>query len=78
MSLETKHKNKVEPPLCQNGCACQSAGGKPLCTISEAVNGKILFTECKQTPGCSFQHSFGSTFMCLCPVRLEIYRKSGI
>ena len=60
---------------CPHNFICQSKGGKPHCTISESVGGTVLFTSGRPPLGCSYQSSFGSTFICSCPVRSEILRK---
>ena len=60
---------------CPHNFTCQSNGGKPQCTISESVGGTVLFTTSRPPAGCRYQCSFGSAFICSCPVRREIFRK---
>ncbi|VGO16829.1 hypothetical protein PDESU_05421 [Pontiella desulfatans] len=63
---------------CKHNCVCQTEGGKPYCQISETVNGTVFFVNSRHPNGCSYQHAFGSVFMCTCPVRQEIYTKLHI
>lgn len=63
---------------CPHDFICQAADEKPRCTISETVNGKVHFLECRSSFICNYQRSFGSSFICACPVRQEIYKKQGI
>lgn len=63
---------------CKHNFICQAVGGKPHCRISDTVNGSVFFTASRHPMGCAYQCSFGSAYMCTCPVRQEIYRKHRI
>ncbi len=62
---------------CPHNFICLTTGQKPRCAISEIVNDKVHFLECRPPFICNYQHSFGSSFICTCPVRKEIYKKQG-
>jgi hypothetical protein len=59
-------------------CDKERACLKPDCTISDTVRGKILFTETRHPMGRSYQHAFGNTFICTCPVRKELFKNQNI
>lgn len=78
MKLDPKKNPTCTADQCKNNGICQSEGGQPYCRISETIGEKVYFTETRHPMGCPYQHSFGSAFMCTCPVRQEIYRKHKI
>ncbi|VGO22364.1 hypothetical protein [Pontiella sulfatireligans] len=78
MKLAVKTETLNAAGKCKHNHVCQTDGGLPHCAINETVNGKVFFTKDRETTGCPYQHSFGSAFMCMCPVRQEIYRKYKI
>lgn len=71
---EIKKKNA----FCAPNCVCQTEGGEPYCKITGTVNNSIFFTASRHPDGCSRQHGFGSSYICMCPVRQEIYRTKNI
>ena len=78
MKLDVKKEILDAASQCDHNYICQSVGGKPYCKISDTVNAMVFFTEGKHQLGCNYQHPFGSSFMCTCPVRQEIYLKHKI
>ena len=64
--------------MCPHNQICLTAGGKPHCEIKETINDSVFFLKCRQPSSCAYQHSFGSAYMCSCPVRQEIYKKYRI
>jgi hypothetical protein len=78
MKLDVDKKILALATKCQHHHICQAVGGKPHCAISETVNGSVFFTPCRHPVGCPYQCSFGSSFMCTCPVRQEIYKNHRI
>ena len=78
MELDVKTKTQDAANLCKNNCRCQSDGGRPDCAIINTVNSKVFFTEGRPPCDCPYQHSYGSAFMCMCPVRQDIYLKHKV
>lgn len=78
MKKETTKTEKNVAVECARDCVCQTEGGAPCCKITEVVNDTIFFTESRHPDGCDRQYSFGSTFICTCPVRHDLYRMKKI
>lgn len=78
MKYDVSRETLKKADRCPHHGICQTAGGKPHCEISESINSTVYFLTCTHPNGCSYQHSFGSSFMCSCPVRQEIYNKYHI
>jgi hypothetical protein len=78
MKLDVQDEILDQATQCKHNCICQGVGGKPHCRISDTVNGSVFFTPTRHPMGCPYQCSFGSTFMCTCPVRQEIYKQYRI
>ena len=65
---------------CSKMRMCVTEEGKPCCTPIQIMRGEgeeAALIECPEDSGCSYCHSFGNTHICLCPVRMEIYRRYG-
>jgi hypothetical protein len=78
MKIDPTSENMTAVAECNLNCDCHSAGCKPGCAISHVIHGDIYFTNSKHATGCAFEHPFGSSFMCLCPVRQELFRKQKV
>lgn len=52
---------------------CLAEGGKPHCTVTKVVGGKVLFVREGHPNGCPYQCSFGGDNMCLCPVHRHLH-----
>lgn len=78
MEKEIITETKIDTIEFGHNCVCQTEGGAPYCKITGTVNNSIFFTDTRHPDGCSRQHAFGSSFICMCPVRQEIYRTKNI
>ena len=74
MSIEIDQAIIEETTKCTKCHGCLSGTVRPLCKISNTVGSKVVFTCSEEPNGCTYQSSFGYSFMCSCPVRKEIYR----
>ena len=59
---------------CDKNHACLTEENHPSCKIASCVGNKIHFVE-KLERDCKCYQEFGFSFICNCPVRIEIYRK---
>ena len=75
MKIEVKDETLEKATECKHHYICMAVGGKPHCKISESVGESVFFTESCHPLGCPYQCSFGSSFLCTCPVRQEIFKK---
>ncbi|WP_372807112.1 hypothetical protein [Pontiella sp.] len=78
MSTLISQKTLDAASNCKHNHICTTNEGKPFCTIESVVGNTVFFTGTRHTPGCVYQCSFGSAYMCTCPVRQELFVKHGI
>ena len=65
---------------CEKEHACLGANESQLCPVQSLVTGEddaLVFVECLKMEACAYRLSFGESYVCRCPVRVEIYRKFG-
>ena len=61
---------------CEKNYACISNNNHTLCDIEYATDNDILFIKCKDEVCCNYRIAFGfSSYICSCPVRIEICSK---
>ena len=60
---------------CEKNISCMSEKRNELCKVIHNVEDKVCFVECLDTASCGYRLSFGSAFICTCPVRKAIYNK---
>lgn len=58
---------------CSKDFSCLSSGGKGLCKVKERIGEELHFIGYLDTSYCNYKNSFGSSYMCTCPTRKEIY-----
>jgi hypothetical protein len=63
---------------CRKGFSCLKIGFKGLCSIEDCVNKQIPFIKHLNDECCPYQQAFGNEFLCICPVRNEIFIKYKI
>ncbi|MCX9081971.1 MAG: hypothetical protein OIN83_07220 [Candidatus Methanoperedens sp.] len=61
---------------CKKGFSCLS--GMSLCQVELNVGDKIHFVKCKSNEPCNYRVSFGYSFVCICPVRKELFNRYNI
>ena len=45
------------------------------CKVESCINNEVHFVECTEQNFCSYKMTFGSSYICNCPTRKEIYNK---
>jgi hypothetical protein len=61
---------------CEKGFACLNGDKNLICKVEFSVRDKtVVFVKCLNTEPCSYQMSFGYSFVCNCPVRKEIFKR---
>jgi len=58
---------------CEKNHACLSKDSSSLCEVREFVDGYLHFVQCGSDKHCSYQEPFGSSCLCSCPTRKQIY-----
>ncbi len=80
MNFDIDENILKETTQCEYDFSCLTGGKGCFCEVEDYVEDKVLFVEFKVLPGrkCHYMFPFGSSFMCTCPTRKEIYRKYSI
>jgi hypothetical protein len=60
---------------CQKDLSCLKGNRNDLCKVQHRVDGKVHFIKWGNSGSCPYQLSFGDAFVCLCPVRKELYNR---
>ncbi len=60
---------------CEKNFACQNNDTHLYCNVEFSVYNGAIFVNCKDNPPCVYKSSFGTSFMCKCPARNEIFVK---
>ena len=63
---------------CAYNFKCLEDGGKVCCKVEHCVNNHLIFVKAENHKFCAYKLSFGNSFICNCPTRLEIYNKYGV
>jgi hypothetical protein len=63
---------------CKKDFSCLSGKRKDLCKVELNVEDKIHFVKCMSSEPCSYRISFGYSYVCLCPVRKELFNRYNI
>ncbi|MFZ3059066.1 MAG: hypothetical protein WA102_04925 [Candidatus Methanoperedens sp.] len=63
---------------CRKDFSCLSGKRNDICRVELAVNDKIHFVKCLSDEPCDYKKSFGYSFICICPVRKELYNMYNI
>lgn len=59
---------------CSKQFSCLAGDGE-ICAVEYSMNKGISFVNCAEDSGCCYRTSYGDGWICLCPVRNEIYNK---
>jgi hypothetical protein len=73
--LEIDQKILTKATSCSKGFACLNGDNTVNCKIQYCINRQIHFIESSGTKTCNYKMHFGESFICICPVRKEIYKK---
>jgi hypothetical protein len=63
---------------CKKNHSCLSGQRYDLCKVELNVDDKIHFVKCMNNEPCSYRISFGYSYVCLCPVRKELFDRYNI
>ena len=63
---------------CDRRFSCLTGNLEGSCRTRKCVADEVLFVEDGKDEACAYLRSFGSSQICLCPVRKEIYRRYEI
>ncbi len=63
---------------CNSKFACLDGDKKFHCKIDKSIGNVIFVSDEKRGLHCNYMLPFGSSFICVCPVRNEIFRKFKI
>ena len=62
---------------CDQNFACLNGSCYPSCKIASCVSNSVHFIE-KFERDCPYHQEFGFSYVCMCPVRKEIYNKFAV
>ncbi len=62
---------------CNKNFSCLYEKNK-ICQVELNVDDKIHFVKCRSKESCNYRRSFGYSFVCLCPVRKELFNRYNI
>ena len=60
---------------CEKGMECLTGNGDCLCEVERCIEGKVCFIKAgnDKMNTCNYMNSFGYSYICTCPTRVEIY-----
>ena len=61
---------------CRANFSCLNGSTECLCTVKEYINHAVLFIEPADSM-CQYYLAFGYSQICLCPTRMELFKKYG-
>lgn len=76
--MEIKESIKNKANKCSKDFNCLRNEGHVICEIETCINNKVHFIKCKSDLSCNYKTYFGDSYVCTCPVRIEIYTKYSI
>ncbi len=62
---------------CREKFSCLS-GGTPFCRVELCIEDTIHFIKCVSNKSCVYKVPFGYSYVCICPVRKELYNRYKI
>ncbi|MBN2178603.1 MAG: hypothetical protein JW743_04175 [Deltaproteobacteria bacterium] len=63
---------------CPRGMKCLKKGEKPVCEVERLIDGAGAFLKSDGVDICPYKMSFGSAYVCNCPIRYELHKKYGV
>jgi hypothetical protein len=79
--MEDRYIDKVTisaTTKCNKDFSCLNGPCDNLCSVAYSMNQGIAFVRCAEGLICNYRTSYGDSYICLCPVRNEIYNKYSI
>jgi len=65
----------ISDTKCDKRLSCLSHDKDEICGVERSLGHTMLVLECKELQDCRHNKSYGSLYVCNCPVRMEIYKK---
>lgn len=59
---------------CNLDYSCLNGDKECLCDVNKAIDDKIVLVVPRNNDPCDYLMSFGNSYICNCPVRLELFR----
>jgi hypothetical protein len=78
MKLIISENAITETMMCKKDFVCLSGEGACLCELTYCLNGKSYFINPDKDKLCNYKVKYGTTFLCGCPTRKEIYNRYEI
>jgi len=63
---------------CKKNISCLRDENAEICKVELCIENKIHFIKCINSKPCSYKIPFGYSFVCICPVRKELYNRYKI
>lgn len=76
--MEINDDIKEQATECEKGMGCVKNKDHKICKVESFISDKVIFVKCLDTKYCGYKLSFGSFYVCTCPVRKEIFDKYKI
>ncbi len=77
MNIKVDDNILQETTKCRKNFSCLS-GEKPICKVELCIENTIFFVKCASNESCSYKVPFGFSYVCVCPVRKELYNRYKI
>jgi len=77
MNIEVDEDIIKQTTKCRKNFSCLS-GERPFCTVELCIENEIHFIKCAGNESCIYRVSFGYSYVCICPVRKELYNRYKI
>jgi hypothetical protein len=79
MSIEISEVTIARETKCKNAFSCLSGMAPDVCEVGQALGGGlVLFVKKNTSYFCPYAGRFGTSYVCSCPVRRELYSRYGI
>ena len=78
MNVEISEDALRKTERCPRGMQCLKNGGRPECRVERMVVGNGVFVYSKDFNICSYRISHARSYVCICPVRIELFQRYKI
>ena len=75
MKYNISEETLIKTTKCSHNFKCLRDDDFQVCKPADYVSDRVLFVDAKSNIPCSYKLPFADSFVCQCPVRVEIYRK---
>ena len=78
MKIEVSEDTIKATIECKKNFSCLTCKREDLCTVERVISKDLMYFKCMNKNYCSYQMTFGSFYICICPTRREIYDRYKI